>query len=139
MAITSLSIQQIAAVIREQMADPVTSGASGAPALKGRSAPNSPKTPAARSKSGSLSKLIVKRIGALRHDDAERGRKAFRIFLESVLLNELGENLINDPRFYQMVDDIQHQMESNPDLAGTLGEAIGQLLAGAAPEIEAKS
>ncbi|WP_374335625.1 hypothetical protein [Leeia sp.] len=55
--------------------------------------------------------LRLLRPTALNPDDAQQQRKAFRIFLETLLLAELGEHLINDPAFQGMVDDIQTVME----------------------------
>jgi hypothetical protein len=76
-----------------------------------------------------LANLVALRVRALDPDDPQRERKAFRVFLESVLLAELGENLINDPAFYRMVDDIQQQMEDDGALASSIHEASRQLLA----------
>ncbi|MEO6938248.1 MAG: hypothetical protein ABI171_23170 [Collimonas sp.] len=73
--------------------------------------------------------LIAQRVLVIDPDDPQRERKAFRIFLESVLLAELGGDLINDPAFYQMVEDVQQQMESDPGLASTISQAARLLLA----------
>lgn len=75
-----------------------------------------------------MSRLIAVRIKALDPDDPKRGRKAFRIFLESVLLSELGEGLINDPQFYQMVDKIQDTMERDPRILAAIEQAVAALL-----------
>lgn len=75
-----------------------------------------------------MSRLIAVRIKALDPDDPKRGRKAFRIFLESVLLSELGEGLINDPQFYQMVDKIQDAMECDPRIQAAIEQAVAALL-----------
>ncbi|PRC93924.1 hypothetical protein [Solimicrobium silvestre] len=135
MAISPLSVQQIVAVIRQQMTDPIrtmsTSVPMSAPGVVRKGAGTRSQT--TKVKQGGLSKMIGHRVNALQVTDPERGRKAFRIFLESVLINELGEDLINDPSFYQMVDDIQVQMESNPDIAKAMREATDQLLSGVDP------
>ncbi len=134
MSISALSVQQIVAVIRQQIAAP----------LDKTPAPATPVSPGAMRKAGNaktnlknkqarLSGLIAKRVGALEKADPERGRKAFRIFLESILLNEFGDNLINDPGFYQMVDDIQIQMEKSPEITALMQQAITQLLSGITP------
>src|SRR4051812_48241266 len=52
----------------------------------------------------SLESLIGLRVKSIDGNDPNRGRKAFRIFLESILLSHFGEHLINDPKFYQVVD-----------------------------------
>ncbi|MBV8464748.1 MAG: hypothetical protein JO218_02275 [Burkholderiales bacterium] len=130
MAISPLSIQQIVAVIRQQMTPPVTlAGTAAAYAGQASRKPRS-KTTAARqpARQEALQGLILRRVGALKQDDPDRGRKAFRVFLECVLVNELGDGLVNDPGFYQMVDDIQRDMENDARIAAAMREAIAQLL-----------
>lgn len=75
-----------------------------------------------------LESLIVQRIQGIEHDDPHRGRKAFRVFLESVLLSHFGEHLINDPKFYQLIDDIQMSMEADPDIRNLVDSAIEHLI-----------
>lgn len=75
-----------------------------------------------------MGRLITERVKALDPEDPKRGRKAFRIFLESVLLSELGEGLINDPQFYQMVDKIQDSMERDPRILAAIEQAVTALL-----------
>lgn len=132
MAISSISVQQIVAVIQQQIVETVRSSSIGVSSL----APESVKKGAIKrtrptgAKQANLSKMIGSRVSALAVADPDRGRKAFRIFLESVLLNELGEELINDPGFYQLVSDIQLQMESAPEIAKAIQVATEQLLSG---------
>jgi hypothetical protein len=95
------------------------------------------RTPSNRQKAGasargtrepSLSGLIEARVKAIDRDDPQRGRKAFHVFLEAVLLSQFGEALINDPGFYQMVDDVQTALESAPATAPMVKQAIDELL-----------
>jgi hypothetical protein len=72
--------------------------------------------------------LIRKRIGSIDPNDSDRGRKAFRIFLESVLLGEFGNELMNDPAFYELVDTVQRHIEEQPELAPLVRQAVAQLL-----------
>jgi hypothetical protein len=112
---------QIAALIRSQVAS-----------LRKQSGPTGAKKQA---KQGALQEerdiagLIAQRVLVIDPDDPQRERKAFRIFLESVLLAELGDELINDPAFYQMVEDVQLQMEGDPELASAISQAAKLLLA----------
>ncbi len=115
-------VQQIVATIRAEMATRVagTDGAARA-------------TPKRNVKSGAgsqqrMGKLISQRVKALEPDDPQRGKKAFRIFLESVLLNEFGEELINDHSFYQMVDAVEQSMEQDPQIALAVDKAVLGLL-----------
>jgi hypothetical protein len=113
---------QIAALIRSQVAS-LRKPSSGSTATK------------SQAKQGKLHEerdiagLIAQRVLVIDPDDPQRERKAFRIFLESVLLAELGGDLISDPGFYQMVEDVQLQMESDPELALAISQAAKLLLA----------
>jgi hypothetical protein len=111
-------VQQIVAAIRAEMADRVQTGAASR-----RSAAKPARTQGSRTGS-----LIAERVRALDPADPDRGRKAFRIFLESVLLAELGEELINDPGFYQLVDQVQRTMEDSPRISAAMAKAVGRLL-----------
>ena len=75
-----------------------------------------------------LPALIELRIGQIASDDPQRGSKAFRVFLESVLLSHLGEQMINDPRFFQLLDEVQASMEGDPACGALVTAAIEHLL-----------
>jgi len=128
------SAVQLAALIRRQVA------ALRAPARPGRvvaspdgELPKSSKPGGAESHDD-VAGLISRRVRSIDPDDPQRARKAFRVFLESVLLSELGDGLINDPGFYQMVDHVQNQMEADPHLAHAIQEAAAVLLSERGPE-----
>jgi hypothetical protein len=120
---TSISnIQQIVAVIRQQLATRATpleprlrrgEGAAGA---------------AAKSPPKDIAALIGQRIKAIDRDDPNRGRKTFRVFVESILLSEFGEDLINDSQFYRIVDDVQQQMETDPATQASVATATQELV-----------
>lgn len=82
------------------------------------------------SKKQDLADLISLRVGEIQEEDPDRVSKAFRIFLESVLLSELGPRLIRDPRFFQMIDAIQAQMLGDHDLSSQIEKAMLILLSG---------
>lgn len=120
-----VSIQQIVAAIRQQMVARTGAAPSRAPAAKaGRTAR---RLPSGRHQPD-LAALIVARLRAIERDDPARGRRAFRIFLESVLIREFGEALINDPAFYDMVDAIHASMDEQPEIAALINAAMAQLL-----------
>jgi hypothetical protein len=75
-----------------------------------------------------VSTLIALRVSQIRADDSARGRKAFRIFVEAVLLSHFGDAVAQDPKFHQVVDDVQREMESNATVALMVEMAIGHLL-----------
>lgn len=76
-----------------------------------------------------LSALVALRVKEIDRDDPQRGRKAFRIFLEAVLLGQFGEHLINDPQFHQLVDGVHHALEVDPQTHAMVRDAIDALLA----------
>jgi hypothetical protein len=77
--------------------------------------------------------VAFRRIRYIDPADPDRKRKAFRIFIESVLLFELGEELMNDPLFYQLVETVEGKMSADPALARAMDEASDMLVAMAQP------
>lgn len=122
-----VSVQQIAAAIRVQI---VALGSSTArPDKRAKAGARQTKAaPEGALPAQAMGDLIAKRVEALDPDDPGRGRKAFRILLESLLLAELGERLINDPGFYDLVDQVQLAMEGDPQLADAITQAADGLL-----------
>lgn len=119
---------RLAEVIRQQI------GGSGEAAMLRRKAAEHRKTDAERasgraSSADDLPTVVMRRVAALSPDDPQRSRKAFRIFLETMLLAELGGDLINDPAFYDLVGKVQEQMEARPELAAAIDRASQALLA----------
>jgi hypothetical protein len=121
------SVSQIVATIRAEMAARVTVSEQQVRAEKAR-LENKTKVAPLPEQQQRMAELISQRVKSLDPDDPKRGKKAFRIFLESVLLAEFGDNLINDPDFYQMVDDVQHAMEQDPKIAEAISRAVAGLL-----------
>jgi hypothetical protein len=82
------------------------------------------------SKQERLRQSVVARVGELSPDDPQRQRKAFRIFLESVLTQELGRIRIDEQRFDRMVDEVLERMEADESLSDAMLQAGGLLLGG---------
>lgn len=121
------SVAQLVSVIRSQLA-------AHGPAGKAQAAASSRKAPGKKAAANAygeenLGALIELRVRQIGRDDPQRGRKAFRVFLEVVLASHFGPSLINDPGFHQMVDDVQRAMEANADCGRLIDSAIAQLLA----------
>jgi hypothetical protein len=96
--------------------------------------PAGKRQPAVSAAGGSpdLASLVAQRVRSIAADDPMREKKALRVFLETVLLSELGQELLGDPAFSTMVDHVQAQMESDPDLAKASIDAARLLLKSAA-------
>ena len=119
------NIQHIVAVIRREMNSRISTAGMSVPLASQKVKSNRKRS---EERSDRILALIGNRIQAIDPDDQDRGRKAFRIFLESILLKELGESLINDRAFYCMVDDIQRQMEADPQISESIKVAVEHLL-----------
>lgn len=115
------TVSQLVSVIQSQLT---------AVANRPRERRQSPVSPGAgrRHTDRGMSALIETRTRNIAPDDPQRGRKAFRIFLEVVLLTQLGKQLMNDPKFYQVIDDVQGALESDPSTAGLVVQATEHLL-----------
>jgi hypothetical protein len=81
-----------------------------------------------RASSADMGRTIVERIREISLDDPRRRRKAFRVFLESVLAQEFGTTLITDPGYQRLVDSVLEQMEAAPSLQAPMARAIDLLL-----------
>lgn len=78
-----------------------------------------------------LQQLVALRVRTLSPDDPQRQRKAFRLFLESVLVQAFGRDRLDDRGFNQMVDAVLQRMEGDPALHEMVREAGELLLADA--------
>lgn len=86
-----------------------------------------PDGPASAGQPRDLAAIVAQRIQALAKDDPERRRKALRIFLESLLLEHFGADLLRDSSFAEMVDAVQGQMEGDSEIAAAT-DAFSDLL-----------
>lgn len=126
-------VDQLVAAIQAQLAARMRPSAQAANAHPGAVAPKAKQAPGqagrGRYAPQNLAGLIELRINQIDRADPDRGRKAFRVFLEAVLLSHLGEKLVGDPKFFQLVDDVQNALEGDPGCAAMVDSAIKQLLA----------
>lgn len=118
---SATAVAQLVSAIRNQL-----SANAGALAARPKARPDVLQTSSYRPEN--LDALIKQRIKQIGRDDQERGKKAFRVFLEAVLLSQLGEQLMHDPKFYQVLDEIQHSMDANPATRSLVEQATAHLL-----------
>lgn len=85
-----------------------------------------------------IQQMVALRVRALSPDDPQRQRKAFRLFLESVLMQTFGRERIDGIAFDQMVDAVMQRMEGDEELHTALREAGDLLLADSKPTIAAR-
>ena len=77
--------------------------------------------------------MVALRVRALSPDDPQRQRKAFRIFLESVLVQTFGRDRLDARGFDQLTDAVLERMDSDAELRAALREAGALLLADQGP------
>lgn len=87
----------------------------------------------ADSEEAQIRQMVALRVRALSPDDPQRQKKAFRLFLESVLMQEFGRDRLDGKGFDQMVDAVLQRMENDAELNAALHEAGNLLLIEAAP------
>ena len=78
-----------------------------------------------------IQRQVALRVRGLSPDDPQRQRKAYRLFLESVLVQAFGRERLSDRGLDQMVDVVLQRMESDAQLLAALRQAGDQLLADA--------
>lgn len=118
-------VGQLAEVLRKQLAEAQkanTAAGTAAPAAAAGARPA-----AAQAGLAELRKKIADRIRRIDASDPHAHRKSVHVFLESVLLWEFGEHLMDDPKFHAMLDDVQSNMESDAATAGSLAALVASL------------
>jgi hypothetical protein len=134
------STHDLAALIRLQVASlgrmPGSAGAvTNRPSGRASAAPKK----AAGDAPPDVASVVARRVHSIDPDDPDRHRKAFRVFLESVLLAEFGEHLINDAGFHQLVEEVQSQMAADPELARHMQSATARMFESREPSQRAKA
>jgi hypothetical protein len=68
-------------------------------------------------------------VSAIPADDPDRPRKLFRLFLQSLLVEQFGEQVLLDPAFFAMLDEVHAQMESNASIAARMKALVDTWIA----------
>lgn len=107
----------IHAALREQLAALRERDRTGAPAG----------TASSRVARQPVAGTLAQRIAGISPADPDRRRKAVRLFVESQIAAELGQQLLNDPGFPRMLDAIQARMQADAEVAAAV-ESLGEWL-----------
>jgi len=124
------SVSQLTRLLRAQVEGLRLRGRANEPAANpGKTTSASSSSPSTQATGdGLIHYLVAQRVQGIAMDDPQRKRKTFRIFLESVLLQEFGMNLIGDSGFQQVVEEVLQRMESDNELHAAMQEASTLLL-----------
>ncbi len=77
--------------------------------------------------SNELKKSISEKLQSLDKKNDDYMQQSSNVFLESVLLWEFGEEIINAPEFHQMLDKINNAIHSNKESSDKFSRLIKQL------------
>ena len=122
------NLSQLIETLRRQMSPRIDRPVTMAKSAKGAKAGQ--QAPATRNKRLTIDELspsLTQRIKAIDPDDKRRRQKATRIILETVLVNEFGETFLADPKFSELLDEIQATMEADTEIRDKADILIAEL------------
>lgn len=67
---------------------------------------------------------VQERIRQLDRTNPDFQQKSQRIFVESILAWELGEQILRDPQFERLVDQVNMAMASQPEIQAQMNELL---------------
>lgn len=82
---------------------------------------------AERPVAGTLRQTLARRIKAVDAHDPRFQEKATALFVESILLSEFGDGLVNDAGFRIMIRDVAGAMSADPATADELARLFAEL------------
>jgi hypothetical protein len=74
----------------------------------------------ARSERGSLSRVVSLRLDTLRNAGVTNPQLLKRAFVEQLLVSGFGDQMMNDAKFQEMVDEVLSTLQHDPELAELL-------------------
>jgi hypothetical protein len=115
------NVGQVMQVLRRQMAENLQ---------RMRSNGGRPVTQGAMPRAAApLRQTVARRIKAIDADDPRYREKVAELFVESVLLAEFGEQLVNEPEFRDLVRQVQSALLADTDLQASLARLAVQMRA----------
>jgi hypothetical protein len=116
-------LDQVMQIIGQQMSERAARlEAGGKPEL-----PAAPARAARRPPLATLKSRIRERLGAIDPQDPRRPEKARRVFLESVLAWQFGNELLLERGFEDVVSGVQEALRANPGVDARLGQLLRDL------------
>jgi hypothetical protein len=118
------SVAQVMQVLRRQMAENLQRMRGGG---KLTAVPTTGAS--AASAAAPLRQTVARRIKAIDADDPRYRDKVTALFVESVLLAEFGQGLVNDPAFRDLAQQVQSAMLADAELQSSLTRLAAQMRA----------
>lgn len=116
-------LDQVLRLIGRQMAERASRLESGTVASSRAAAT----PPSRRASLGALKEKVRGRLRGLDPDDPGRQQKARRVFLESVLSWQFGDELLLDRGFEEMIAGVQEALQAHPRLEQRLAQLLSDL------------
>lgn len=115
-------LNRVMEILRRQVAEDSPRTATVAPGRAPAGSARGPRTE--RASVEQLRQRVVERVRALDPDDPRRPGKARRIFLESVLAWEFGDDILQDNRLDELLAHIEQGFEAAPEMTDQLDELL---------------
>jgi hypothetical protein len=115
------NVSQVMQILRRQMAENLER-LRGSGRLSGSTVP--PTATSVAGTAGTLRQTAERRIKSIDPNDPRHLEKATHLFVESVLLAEFGEQLINNPEFRDLIFSVQSAMLADAELEGDLRRLV---------------
>lgn len=119
------SLSRTIALLRSQMAPQQAAGTAG---LRSGAAARPLSSAAAAAGVPSQLALLPARLSAIPADDPQRARRALKLFVEAVLVDEFGDPLLQDASGAELVERTLNALEGDDALRTTLAAASLELL-----------
>ena len=119
------AVSQVMDALRRRMAENLeTLRASGRlpAAARGSSVRSTPARSAA-----DLRKTVMRRVASVQQNDPAFHQKTALLFVESVLLDQFGESLVNAPAFRELVAEVCNTMTEDETISAELRKVIAEL------------
>lgn len=119
------SLSQVMETLRRQLAESAKKLDRGTKAPAKSDASSTPEA-VPRVSAQDLQKRVRERLQAL-GDGAGYRQKATRVFLESILTSEFGDDLVHDMRFAEMLNEIDKALQADPELKSRMHALFDQM------------
>jgi hypothetical protein len=112
-------------LLRRQMAEHARQLESGSRTTPGGSAGTTSRSSAGKLDINALRQKVSERLEAIDATDPNAQRRRRRVFLESVLAWEFGEEALRDPGFQDLVDRLEESFATHPEVERQFRAAFG--------------
>lgn len=112
--------------LRRQIAEHARQLDAGSRTAQSSGTSQTTRTPASgRPNVDELKQRIADRVRSIDPQSPNGVRRRTRVFLESALAWEFGDDVLRDPSFQELVDELEASLSDHPELARQFGAVLG--------------